>query len=210
MNYQAKVQQNLLHLGTPSKDWEALPILGMEDVQIDGSKSKKMPRFSFPAGYKTAPSLYTGKCCNLCGTNIKNVYWIKNDKRRWTMPVGSECVSHFGSGDSGHNIVQKTIWERDSELLISLIELRRDLWGRYSKRKLIGPGRYESKIYPHTIQEKRAGDLHKKINNCLGRMTSESGKAATTRWANKYREQAELLMKESLSMMKGRETQIDI
>lgn len=201
MNYQQAVQKNLDHLGTPASDWLAVPVLGMEEVDAGEGKFREMPVFSFPQGYSKAPALYTGECCNLCGTTIKNVYWIQNDKRRWIMPVGSECVTHFGDGESGQAVAKKTVWEQNSSVLADLIKMRRCLWQAYSKRVGLGYGRYETKIWPHSLKERNAERLHQAIKKCVGKVTEESGNAAITRWAKKNRELAEQLINEAQEIL---------
>lgn len=194
MNFHQAVQKNLEHLGTPASDWIAVEILGMEEIEEDSGEGQEMPVFSFPDGFEKAPSLYTGECCNLCGTKIKNVFWIQNDNRRWIMPVGSECVTHFGEGESGLRIAKKTVWEQNRGLLIALIELRRTIWQTYSRRVNIGYGRYETKIFARSPEERKADQFYKGIKELVGKLDEQSCDAAITRWTKKCGAQAQKLL----------------
>jgi hypothetical protein len=83
------------------------------------------PMFSFPAGYKQAPSpILEENTCQLCGHPIKNYFWLQNDARRWLLGVGSECVTHFAEGKSGKELAQDAQWESNREAL-------RRVWGSY-------------------------------------------------------------------------------
>lgn len=194
MNYQKAVQMNFDHMGTQASEWSAVPVTGMEPVELDDGSEKVMPTFEFPVGYERAPSLYTGECCYLCGTTIKNVFWIQNDTRKWIMPVGSECVTHFGEGESGMAIAKNTVWEQNLTFLNQVIGMRRTIWKAYSKRISLGYGRFETSIWPRSPREKRAHALHLSFKKCLGKVNGESGNAAISRWTKKNRGQAEQLL----------------
>ena len=106
-SYAERVKENLIHMGTESKEWKAVPIIGFNDVDVNG-KTKSLPSFDFPKNYQFAPSLYAMSNggdtmnCELCGRMpIKTIYWIQNDDKKWTLRVGSECVKHFEEGMSG-------------------------------------------------------------------------------------------------------------
>jgi hypothetical protein len=104
--YKQRVNSNLESMGTPASEWSAVPISGFANTDADG-KIVTMPQFSFPQGYAKAPTLFPNiqggnMNCELCGrTPIKNAFYIQNDKKKFTMLVGSECVTHFGEGASG-------------------------------------------------------------------------------------------------------------
>lgn len=104
--YQKRIIENFESMGTPSKEWRAVPIIGVQEVDVKG-KLKPMPLFDFPKNYSKAPTLYplntTGDMnCELCGrTPIKTAYYIQNDDKKWTLVVGSECVKNFEDGKSG-------------------------------------------------------------------------------------------------------------
>ena len=109
--YDARVTENLKQMDAPAEEWRATPIVGMQEVEANG-KMRLMPIFDFPKNYSSSPTLYpvaTGPFsrpnCELCGKEpIATVYWIQNDKKKWTMGVGSECVTHFGEGKSGKEL----------------------------------------------------------------------------------------------------------
>ena len=106
--YDARVLRNLSQMNAPFEEWRATPIKGFTEVEING-KMKKMPLFDFPQGYTIAPTLYLANednaCCGLCGKDpISTWYWIQNDSKKWSLGVGSECVTHFGEGKSGKDL----------------------------------------------------------------------------------------------------------
>lgn len=100
--YEARVKENLAQMGTVAEDWKAVPVVGTQKTEAFG-KERDMPVFDFPQGYSLAPSIYKNDagpgskpCCELCGKEpIGTFYWIQNDKKQWTMGVGSECIKHF-------------------------------------------------------------------------------------------------------------------
>lgn len=164
-------------MGTPSEDWRAVPIIGFQTIDVNG-KDKSMPLFDFPQGYKTAPSLYRSNTqplnCELCGKMpITTMYYIQNDKEKYTMGVGSECVTHFGEGKSGKQnersfkIMRAIMLDTDMRNLISTINKN------FRKIKDIGYGRKavewggistpnsadESDFYYGVTQLKKSGDL---------------------------------------------------
>lgn len=110
--YEEIVQRNLAHMGTPARDWQACAV---EMVMTEGGPA---PDSEIPAGYAPAPSIIPdtpgpGACpCLLCGHPIKNCYWLRNDARRWVLRVGSECVTHFGTAESGEKLAKDAELER--------------------------------------------------------------------------------------------------
>jgi hypothetical protein len=196
MRYQLAVQKNFEHMGTMASEWAAVQVTEMRPVNTGNGQMREMPQFSFPVGYQKAPSLYTGECCNLCAKPIKNVYWIQNDTRQWIMPVGSECVTHFGEGESGEVIAKKTKWEQNRELLVETIAMRRSVWDRFKKRVSLSYGTYEIRIWPHSPMERKADQVYKELKKCLGKVTEESDKAAISRWVNKNGDSARNLIQE--------------
>lgn len=97
--YATVVAENLKHMGTKHSEWKAVEISGIAETKQGG-----MPKFNFPEGYKPAPSKYknvgTDMNCELCAHPIKNAYWLQNDSKKYTLLVGSECVTKF-EGISG-------------------------------------------------------------------------------------------------------------
>lgn len=189
MNYQKAISENYKHMGTAPSEWVAVPVIGMAEVDTGNGKSQSMPQFDFPKGYSAAPSLYTGECCHLCGTPIKNVYWIQNDKRRWTMPVGSECVTHFGEGESGQTIAKKAVWKKNRELLNHLLSVYTVLDAAYNDAFHPGykKGSYHEKSSAYKI-------MHS-VKKCLGKTINKNSKdGAITRWVSNRGEQAQQLI----------------
>lgn len=127
--YDKIVNANLRFMGTSKSDWKALPIDTFSEVETGRGDSKLMPIFDFSGmdGYKTAPSLYKNEgvdtCCELCGHKIKEVYHLKNDSKKWKLIVGSECVTHFGTGDSGKKLTEKKKVSEGAELNEKLYEV---------------------------------------------------------------------------------------
>lgn len=111
--YEKAVSENLKHMGTDASEWSSVPVVGFSDIDVNG-KTVSAPQFEFPKDYSEAPTLYKsgGKdaCCGLCGHPIKWVYWIQNDGRKWILPVGSECVTHFKDGKSGARVAKEARW----------------------------------------------------------------------------------------------------
>jgi hypothetical protein len=106
-SYQQRVENNFKQMGTESTEWTTVPVTGIVDTKDDKGKEVSLPTFDFTTtkGYKTPNTMYRSDsfnvCCELCGKQIKRVYWIKNDKRKYILSVGSECVTHFEEGKSG-------------------------------------------------------------------------------------------------------------
>lgn len=119
--YDKVVAENLEHMQTSAAEWSAVGMIRMAET-TDAPDGRPMPEFAFPEDYDKAPTLHpTGNmaenmCCELCGHPIKNAYWIQNDKRRWVLMVGSECVTHF-EGKSGERIVKETVWAANREIM---------------------------------------------------------------------------------------------
>jgi hypothetical protein len=120
--YNQAVQNNLIHMGTSASQWSAVPISGMAGSDAPGGR--RMPEFSFPdpAIYGKAPTLYpcnpapAAMNCELCGHSpIKTAYWLQNDVKRWTLLVGSECVTYFAEGKSGQRLAKEHIWAANRE-----------------------------------------------------------------------------------------------
>lgn len=178
-NYKERVDSNLRNMGTPAKEWSALDIIGFQEVANDKGETVKMPVFDFSAikGYKKPNTLYPAPAsqsttawtnCELCGKNIKNVYWIKNDSKKYSLAVGSECVTHFDQGKSGKEI------ERNHKIQLAIM-LDNDV---YNLRQLLL--KHKSKVqynkrqydvididyYANKVSDKNA-DYEKRINKNL-------------------------------------------
>lgn len=142
MTYNQAVQRNLAHMGTHAGEWTAVPIRGMTDS--DAPDGRQMPEFDFPdmAVYSKAPTLYPCSQgpgpmnCELCGHSpIKFAYWLQNDVKRWTLLVGSECVTHFAAGKSGQRLTKEHVWEANRETIRSYQDLVRQFRLRWMHDK---------------------------------------------------------------------------
>lgn len=186
LSYHEAVAANMSHMGSSLDEWRAVGITGMGEVDAGDGKTEVVPEFDFPSGYENAPALYTGQCCNLCGTNIKRVFWIQNDRRKWVMPVGSECVGRFGDGDSGDRLAKKTVWEKNRAALREASKAKSMLWHRFSVRVSHGYGRYETGMFPRSATEHQARKTWEELRKLLGSLKPDSaGDAAITSWARK-------------------------
>lgn len=89
-------------LETHPSDWAALEPSGFSEEE----KTKKvMPTYHFPEGYKqpdTEMSAQGGEACQICGTNIKNVFWIAHHQKKLMLAVGSECVNKYAEAHMPH------------------------------------------------------------------------------------------------------------
>lgn len=123
-SYEKAVRENLAQMGSHPSEWRALPFVLMEDEE----SGKIVPQVDWSAakGYARAPTLFPNQgsgdmCCELCAHKIKNVYGIINEKRRWVLQVGSECVTHF-EGASGEEMAREAL---EATALLALEKLRR-------------------------------------------------------------------------------------
>jgi hypothetical protein len=121
-HYASRVKQNLAHLGTEGGEWRALPFTMSQD-----EKGRTFPQHDFSGvdGYSPAPSLYRSQgpdaVCELCGKpKIKNVYHVAHHGKKWMMQVGSECVKHFGEGESGEHLEKEALARHAKHLLRQL------------------------------------------------------------------------------------------
>lgn len=187
--YDKIVEANLAHMQTPASQWRAVESSGETLVETDRG-FKAMPVHEMPVGYTEAPSLYkhngSSCCCNLCGKDIVNVYFIQNDERKWIMPVGSECVTHFELGLSGEELHKERQWQRNRELLASVIALRREIWTTFSKVTHQGYGRTSREMPRHGLGG-QAEVIRKELIKITGQNDVEhSTNGALTTWARKH------------------------
>lgn len=133
-SYQDRVGANMEHLETDLNDWGAVAIKRMVEVD-DGGKSRMMPEFEFPKDYEPAPSLFRmsgqNANCELCGHPIKNVYWIQHDGKRWTMGVGSECITLFEE-KSGQQLGKEALHQQRVDLLLEGRETARRMYEQFN------------------------------------------------------------------------------
>ena len=197
MNYQARVNENLGQMNAPMSEWAAVEITGMAKTD-DG---KPMPVFNFPKGYKKAPSVYkiTGQNmnCELCSHPIKNAYWVQNDSKKWTMIVGSECVTHFAQM-SGVKLAKSVVWEQNRQLLRDAIATHQAVAAKNTKR-LYRNGRFVQRVQLYAQNFRLYQELGKITKGRLpddpGRMFMEAdSNGIVTRWANRNGNRAREIM----------------
>ena len=140
--YDQRVAYNLQHMGTEASEWKAVPITGFTETLNDKGKPVSMPVFDFSVtkGFTKAPTLFPASAgvltnCELCAKPIKNVYWIYNPTRQYTLQVGSECVTHFGEGKSGEEIAREQKIKAAKELDDKLQHLAEIVKQQFSKVK---------------------------------------------------------------------------
>lgn len=150
--YEERVISNMRHMGTPLSDWSAIPIKGFETVEGQGGKDISLPVFDFEStkGYVNANSLFAISAgsstanCELCGKDpIKRVFWIKNDKEKLTLRVGSECVKYVGDGKSGAENLREAKITLAKMLDNDLINLSGIVARKYKSIRTGGYGRKE-------------------------------------------------------------------
>ena len=206
--YDKRVAENLAAMNAPAPEWTSVATIGTELASADGAE-RPMPVFAFPEGYTEAPSLYRhsrSSCCNLCGEDIKNVFWIQNDSKKWVMPVGSECVTHFGAGLSGEKIHRQGEQARHRALLSDLCQARSSIWKTFATVQQLGYGRTERSISHRTALGGEALALRSRIVKLIGSNDpKESNDGAITRWAGKNAAAALGLMSESQELFAKRE-----
>lgn len=159
--YAKRVEYNLRHMGTSKSEWNSIPVIGTQEA-IDGKGNPvEMPIFQFPQGYAKAPTLYPNiggfgsLHCELCSKEIKNAFHIQNDAKKWTLTVGSECVKHFGEGESGEKIAKKDIAEINRDFIRTLDRIRDRLWEKatYDQTYRAPNGaEYKKRVYASHIE----------------------------------------------------------
>lgn len=84
-------------LGSSPGEWRAADVEGFAETTNAKGEIIGMPVFDIPDGYDPVKTRFSADgpgdpACELCGTPIKNVCWIVNDKRKLSMMVGNKCV----------------------------------------------------------------------------------------------------------------------
>jgi hypothetical protein len=175
--YGNRVLKNFQHMDTAPFEWSAVPIGRTATVTNDRGGSVEMPEFNFPVGYAPAPSLFKSGAvdasCELCGRpHIKNVFWLQNDEKKWLLPVGSECVTHFGEGYSGKDMQKKTKNETNSALANEF----RDVWNHFASAYRFAEQNHDWTTVSRLRERMRA------VANTLPR--EDAKPASFTRWVN--------------------------
>lgn len=118
------------------------------------------------------------------------------------MPVGSECVTHFGAGLSGEAAHKQGEQARHRALLQELKSARAALWTACATRQHLGYGRWETSISRWTAFGPEAIDLREKMAKAIGKNDpAESSDASITRWAGKQAGAARALVEESRALL---------
>lgn len=218
--YSKAVAENLEFMGTPVSQWQAVPIKGFEETTGENGKTISMPVFEFPKGYAPAKTLYPSEssqpCCEWCGHDIKKLFWIQNDEKKWIMSVGSECITSFGEGKSGEKISKEVLWEKNRTLLRQIEQLREILRKEFSslfpKRINIGYGRSELYTSDRSEKGKSIRELHSCMGKIIGNLTADddsniegSSNASISRWANKNRDKISKLIEQALTFLVEKE-----
>lgn len=172
--YDQVVADNMHQMGSGLEEWSAVPVKKMAATGDDRGNRIAMPEFSFPKGYGEAPSKFSHikDCCHLCGTGIKKVYWIQNDSKKWTMPVGSECVGRFGEGHSGEKAAKLSVAIANRDFVKSMKDAKRELLDKHSatERKVSAYGIVGSKRKWNSVE---AGSAYQKLGESLGDVTHQ-------------------------------------
>lgn len=205
-SYQKRVEENLAQMSAPASEWRAVPTIG-EELADAGGREKSMPLFAFPEGYAEAPTLYKASgsqcCCGLCGEDIKNVFWIQNDAKLWTMPVGSECVTHFADGLTGEKLHAAERSARATAILRGAHDARIALFDEFAT---FGPNRHgiKTRHIPQGGMNNQAIDLRRKLRELVGEIDPDTAApGVAVRWRNAKGDKALALM-ESAQELIGR------
>lgn len=147
--YEQMVNATYIYTGTKPSDWAAVPIKEVREVDDGNGGRVSMPIFDFPSGYEQVETPHSGEsCCSLCGHGIKKAYHIQDDEHKLTMIVGSECVTNFGEGESGHRLNQKARWAANRDVL-------RQAWEAYDA--IVGKFGHVGKYSIGDFLERQAG-----------------------------------------------------
>ena len=187
MNYKQAIEANVKHMATSLSEWTAVEMTGFVEVEA-GGEAHTMPTFNFPQGYTSAPTLYKsnadGACCELCAHPIKMAYWIQNDSKKWTMMVGSECVTHFG-GKSGQELAKEKTWANNRELLAHVKKIERAVYRKYTYSFDRGYGRRGREWVANNEQGRKAYADYSAIAKTTKSLDEYTSEAGITRWKNK-------------------------
>jgi GNAT superfamily N-acetyltransferase len=208
LSYAEAVRANLEHMGTPSNEWKSTEIGGFAETEDDRGRAVSMPEFVFPQGYTNAPTLYNDEGeCGLCGTTIKNVFWLQNDTKRWTLPVGSECVKKFSpAGQSGETLAKEAKWAENRALADDAIRLRNALWNAYTVVEHLGYGKTRRGF---RFDAGPAAKVHTELKKLtegveIHHPSYPPDNATVTRWANKNGARVRELMHEASQMVEAK------
>jgi len=177
--YEMAVAANQIHMGTKISDWSAFPFTG--EAQ-DGKPTQDLTGAS---EMQKAPTLFPSSNaqehgnCEWCGKQpVKNFYFIKDDGKKWTLAVGSECITHFAD-KSGDEMAREARQSLALAAIQGITEARKTLSKEFSEIQSAGYGRTE-----RVWKNPSARTLNDETPDILGKITIESGAAAHSRWLN--------------------------
>jgi hypothetical protein len=177
--YEMAVAANQVHMGTKISDWSAFPFTG--EAQ-DGRPTQNLAGAS---EMQKAPTLFPNSNaqehgnCEWCGKQpVKNFYFIKDDGKKWTLAVGSECITHFAD-KSGDEMAGEARQSLALATIQGITEARKTLSKEFSEIQPAGYGRTE-----RVWRSPPARTLTDEAPDILGKITIESGAAAHSRWLN--------------------------
>ena len=177
--YEMAVAANQVHMGTKISDWSAFPFTG--EAQ-DGRPTQNLAGAS---EMQKAPTLFPNSNaqehgnCEWCGKQpVKNFYFIKDDGKKWTLAVGSECITHFAD-KSGDEMAGEARQSLALATIQGITEARKTLSKEFSEIQPAGYGRTE-----RVWRSPPARTLNDEAPDILGKITIESGAAAHSRWLN--------------------------
>ncbi len=177
--YEMAVAANQIHMGTKISDWSAFPFTG--EAQ-DGKPTQDLTGAS---EMQKAPTLFPSSNaqehgnCEWCGKQpVKNFYFIKDDGKKWTLAVGSECITHFAD-KSGDEMAVEARQSLAIATIQGITEARKTLSKEFSEIQSAGYGRTE-----RVWKNPSARTLNDETPDILGKITIESGAAAHSRWLN--------------------------
>jgi hypothetical protein len=194
--YAKSVQRNLKHMGTKGDEWSVVPFTGREIENPEGGRPMiEQDYLSVQgAGWKQAPTLYPGTsqspACGWCGkAPVKYLFGIKNDSKKWSMMVGSECITHFSekSGDAQSQEAKasfnRAAWQSLDD---SLKEIKKELSTSTSDSYY---------RYTTTWSSKAASDLYEQGTKLRGKLSQkDSSDGAFTSWQRKNGQAVEALV----------------
>ena len=172
--YDKAVQANINHMATKATGemgkWSEVPIVGFVEVDDGTGTMVKMPKFKYPEGYTAAPTLYPSGGdglgnCEWCGHPIKIFYHIQNDSQKWTMGVGSECITQFTGGKSGKDMEKEVKQAENRQFLKDVNDRHEMLKGIFQFMGDRGYGRREV-----TWRNSDAAKLSREYDKIVGSM----------------------------------------
>ena len=136
--YAKRVVANMKHMNAQNDTWLALEIKSLREETTKSGATVALPIYEVPEGYTAAPTLYNGDaagvaCCELCGkAPVKTLYTIINPDKKWTLGVGSECVTHFQEA-SGEQMARAKRQSDKQQAFLDAREMSKTMARTFSK-----------------------------------------------------------------------------